>query len=164
MVRTFLPAAKAAVRAGLAVMLAQLGSPAACSSAAAAVETAYRKCRAFSINGREIDADSSVLELTGPAPNTAEMGDLRISFSGEGSLLCIALRAIFQEVPHQNDVDVYAVSGDRFSLVSYCSGAQPDSVPNRYPFEQNRVGSIAEFVERLSRPIDVKLKPGPLPR
>jgi hypothetical protein len=134
------------------------------AGAAPAVETAYRKCQAFSINGREIEGDSTLLELTGAAPNTAEMETLRIEFSGEGSLLCIALRAIFREVPHQNDVDAYAAVGDRASLASYCSGQQPASVPNRFPFEQNRAGSIAEFVEILSRPIEVKLKPGPLPR
>jgi hypothetical protein len=134
------------------------------AGAAPAAETAYRKCQTFSINGREIEGDSTLLELTGAEPNTAEMDKLRIEFSGEGSLLCIALRAILREVPHNNDVDAYAAVGDRASLVSYCSGQQPASVPNRFPFEQNRVGSIAEFVEILSRPIEVKLKPGPLPR
>ena len=134
------------------------------AGAAPAAETAYRKCQTFTINGRAIDGDSTLFEWTGAEPNTAEMEGLRIEFSGEGSLLCIALRAIFHEVPHNDDVDAYAVNGDRASLVSYCSGPQPASVPNRFPFEQNRVGSIGEFVEILSRPIEVKLKPGPLSR
>lgn len=122
----------------------------------------YGKCRGFSINGQEIDTYTSMIELSGAAPNTVHIDRLRISFSGPGSYLCIALRAIFSDIPHQDDVDLYAVSGDRYSLASYCSvEVQPDSAPNRYPFEQNRVGSIAEFAGKLSRPIEVRLKPGP---
>lgn len=125
----------------------------------------YRACPGFTVNGRPVDIDTAMLEFPATGRNTAEMGRVDVSFAGEGSHLCIALRAIFNEVPHDDDVGIFAVSRDRASLLSYCTvEVQPDQVPNRYPFEQNRVRSLKEFVERLSRPIEVRLRTGPLPR
>ena len=124
----------------------------------------YRACPGFAVNGRPIDVDTAAFQFPATGRNTVEMARLHVSFGGMGSHLCIALRAIFNEVSHTDDIDIFAVSGDRASLLSYCTvELQPETAPNRYPFEQNRVRSLPEFVKRLSQPIEVRLKAGPLP-
>lgn len=88
------------------------------------------------------------------------MPPLIVKFSEDGGgFACIALKVLFNEVPNTYDFDIYVDPRDRYSLLSYCSrDEQPSSVPNRYPFEQNKVNSLSEFNRVLSMPFRVNLK------
>lgn len=108
-----------------------------------------------------------LIHLKRTARNQFEFAPLKIEFSNKehSSLLCMSVKAWFNEVTNQYDAMYYQNLDDRYALVSYCT--RPPDNPSeagavRARFSQNRVATVNEFKQVLSRPFVIRLNQEPL--
>ena len=103
------------------------------------------------------------ISLTQLSTNQFELAPLRIEFptNEHGGLLCLSVKAWFNEVSNQYDSMYYQNLDDRYALVSYCTSA-PEASGVQSRFKQNRVATVDEFKQALRKPFALKLKPTPL--
>jgi hypothetical protein len=89
---------------------------------------------------------------------------LEFSAPANIGILCISVKAWFNEVTTVYDSMFYQNTDDRYALVSWCT-RPPESFPEtqyKARFGQNRVATVNEFKEILSRPFLIKLNQRPL--
>lgn len=105
-----------------------------------------------------------VIDLAPVAKNQFELAPLKIEFpKGEaGPLLCMSVKAWFNEVTNQYDSMYYQNLDDRYALVSYRSREADYPSPVKARFSQNRVATVREFKQALSKPFAIRLNQRPL--
>jgi hypothetical protein len=102
--------------------------------------------------------------LTQVSSNHFELPHLKIESSGEHSgYLCMSIKAWFNEVGNDGDSPYYQHVDDRYALVSYSTYPSSDLPAQvRHRFSQNRVGTVGEFKEALSKTFVIRLNQLPL--
>jgi hypothetical protein len=96
--------------------------------------------------------------------NQFELAPLKIEFSdGEQSgYLCMSIKLWFNEVGNDHDGQYYEHQADRFDLLSYrTTQVEPPNEVN-WQFRENRVATVDEFKEIVSRPFVIRLNQRPL--
>jgi hypothetical protein len=129
-----------------------------------AVFTVYAsQVEAVRINGARSNANFMYIDLKRVATNQFELPPLKIEFStnAPNSNLCLSVKVWFSEVSNQYDSLFYRNLDDRYALVAWCAGSSLDSAA-RARYKQNRVATLKEFQETLSKPFVLRLKPTPL--
>jgi hypothetical protein len=117
------------------------------------------------VNGAKSNSTFMYIDLKRVAKNQFELPPLKIEFSTNepGGLLCVSIKVWFSEVSNQYDSMFYQNLDDRYALVAWCTGPT-ESSEARSRFKQNRVATVKEFKETLSKPFVIKLKPTSLRR
>lgn len=118
--------------------------------------------KAIRVNGTRPETASLYLKQVGR--NRFELPALKIEVSGKalGGPLYISLKAWFNEVTNQYDSPFYVHVPDRYALLSYCTNENDDPSKVNARLGANRVATLKEFQERLSRPFVLRLKQRPL--
>jgi hypothetical protein len=103
------------------------------------------------------------IALTQVSTNQFELPPLKVEFPSNtnSGLLCMSIKAWFNEVSNQYDSLFYEKTDDRYALVSYCTSS-PDASEARARFKQNRVATAGEFKQAFSKPFVLKLNQRPL--
>jgi len=103
------------------------------------------------------------IDLPRASKNQFELAQMKIEFAPHRptGLLCVSVKAWFGEVTNQYDSLYYENVEDRYALVAYCTRA-PDWPMAKARFGMNRVASVREFKEALSKPFVIKLNQRPL--
>jgi protein-S-isoprenylcysteine O-methyltransferase Ste14 len=114
------------------------------------------------VNGTQPAHDWHAENLKQVGTNRFEVPPLRIEFErGQTNLVCLSVKAWFNEVPNQHDGLFYVNLDDRYALVSWCT-RPPVEHPAKSRFSQNRVETLEQFRERLQRPFVIQLNQHPL--
>jgi hypothetical protein len=116
------------------------------------------------VNGVRPQSSWQYVDLTRVATNEFELAPLAIELPTEPrGLLCMSVKVWFQEVPNEYDSLYYQETDDRYALVSFCTRADgADWKTARHRFRQNRVESLEQFREALSKPFEIRLNRRPL--
>ncbi|HAV61659.1 MAG TPA: hypothetical protein DCY13_04750 [Verrucomicrobiales bacterium] len=119
------------------------------------------------VNGARLDPAWLYLELTPVARNRFKLEPLRIEHPVKAAgtnLLCISVKAWFQEVTTQYDSMYYENLDDRYALISWCTHPPESAGVSGFGsrFKQNRVETVEEFKEVLTKPIPIRLNKRPL--
>ncbi len=118
----------------------------------------FRACRDYRVNGEKVDGYSHSLTLYSTDGRNVDVPQIEVAFeSDDRSVFCIATKILFSGFSNQNDYIVYADPRDRYSILSYCSGTQPETAPDRFPYEHKQAKTLEEFMEKLSGPIHIDL-------
>jgi hypothetical protein len=99
------------------------------------------------------------IHLTPVSTNQFALGPLKIEFSRDkpGDYVCMSLKLWFNEVGNDHDGQYYQHQADRFDLVSYrTTQVEPPNEVN-WQFRENRVATVDEFKEIVSRPFVIRL-------
>ncbi|MHC4098869.1 MAG: hypothetical protein ACYSU3_22780 [Planctomycetota bacterium] len=147
------------------------------------------KCCGYKVNDDEPENQLKYVYLKQVAKNQFELAPLEVEFSKERSgHLCMSVKVWFNEVTNMSDsmyyenLDDMSVKvwfnevtnmsdsmyyenlDDRYSLVSFCTSYEDFDWINTKPrFGQNRVATLEQFKEALSKPFVIKLNQQPLP-
>jgi len=123
----------------------------------------FSPCENFKVSGTETNQGHAYLKFNGSEKNTVKLPGFAVEFSGnDEAFVCLAVRAIFDEITPNEDSDVYLFRGDRYSLVSICMNQQgemegpPENMPGAHPFRQNSSRFIEDFIKVLSNRIEIK--------
>jgi hypothetical protein len=94
------------------------------------------------------------------AQNEFELPALKIEYSDNepGAFLCMSVKAWFNEVSNFGDAMLYENLPDRYALLAWCSSPE-----QRHRFDENRVATLSEFKEMLSKPFAIRLNHKPFP-
>jgi len=127
---------------------------------------AASKPESVRVNGHALDPAWLQIELKNIARNQYELAPLNIEWPQNPGheILCMSVKAWFQEVSTTYDSLFYQNTEDRYALISWCSMA-PESFPTtqyKSRFAQNRVMTVNEFKEALTKPFVIKLNDRPL--
>lgn len=116
------------------------------------------------IDGARPDSSWRSIDLVRVGENRFELPPLEIELPAENpGLLCMSVKVWFHQVPNEYDSLFYEKTDDRYALASYCTSAEgPDWAQARPRFQQNRVESLEEFREALSKPFEIRLNQRPL--
>jgi hypothetical protein len=119
------------------------------------------KCCGYKVNDDEPENQLKYVYLKQVAKNQL----LEVEFSKERSgHLCMSVKVWFNEVTNMSDSMYYENLDDRYSLVSFCTSYEDFDWINTKPrFGQNRVATLEQFKEALSKPFVIKLNQQPLP-
>ncbi|MHC4285472.1 MAG: hypothetical protein ACYSWZ_21245 [Planctomycetota bacterium] len=123
------------------------------------------KCCGYKVNDDEPENQLKYVYLKQVAKNQFELAPLEVEFSKERSgHLCMSVKVWFNEVTNMSDSMYYENLDDRYSLVSFCTSYEDFDWINTKPrFGQNRVSTLEQFKEALSKPFVIKLNQQPLP-
>lgn len=104
------------------------------------------------------------LALTEVAKNRFALPDVTIELSpGHAGLVCLSVKAWFDEVGNEYDALFYVNPDDRYALVSFATRVDgPDWEQARPRFSQNRVATLRELEDALARPFSILLNQRPL--
>lgn len=101
------------------------------------------------------------LELAQVGKNQFALPALTIEHAD--GLLCLSVKAWFNEVGNQYDSWFYVKPDDRYALVAFSTHVDgPDWERARPRFSQNRVATLREFMDVLARPFTIALNQRPL--
>ena len=116
------------------------------------------------VNGARPDSSWLYLDLVEVGKNRFELAPLEIVIPGKPSgLLCMSVKVWFHQVPNEYDSLYYQETDDRYALVSFATRTEgPDWKAARARFGQNRVETLVEFRDALSRPFEIRLNQRPL--
>jgi hypothetical protein len=116
------------------------------------------------LNGARPESSWTYMDLVPVGENEFELAPLKIEVSLDGvGLLCMSVKVWFREVPNEFDSLYYENPDDRYALVSFCTSAEgPDWQGARPRFKQNRVATLEQFREALSKPFDIRMNRRPL--
>jgi hypothetical protein len=117
---------------------------------------------AIRMNGVKPEIPAIYLNQVGK--NQFELPALKIAFSSQelGGPLYMSLKAWFNELTNQGDSPYYENVPDRYALLSYCTKEDDDPSKVNARMGANRVATVKEFKERLTRPFVIKLNQRPL--
>ena len=104
------------------------------------------------------------IHLTQVDLNQFALGPLKIEFSQAkpSDYMIMSLKLWFNEVGNDHDGQYYENQADRFDLVSYrTTEVEPPNEIN-WQFRENRVTTVDEFKEIVSRPFVIRLNQRPL--
>jgi hypothetical protein len=111
------------------------------------------------VNGAKPRSSWTYIDLDQTAKNRFELPLLRIEYARTHPdiLVCMSVKALFNEVTLQYDSMYYEDIEDRYALVSYCThpSDHPSEVTAR--FSQNSVATLDEFTAALAQPFVIKL-------
>ena len=116
------------------------------------------------IDGARPESSWRQVDLARVDENRFEMPPIEIELLREAKgLVCMSVKVWFHQVPNEYDSLFYEKTDDRYALASYCTSAEgPDWAQARPRFQQNRVESLEEFREALSKPFEIRLNQRPL--
>jgi hypothetical protein len=117
---------------------------------------------AIRMNG--VKPEMPVIYLKQVGKSQFELPALKIEFSSQelGGPLYMSLKAWFNELTNQGDSPYYENVPDRYALLSYCTKEDDDPSKVNARLGANRVATVKEFKERLTRPFVIKLNQRPL--
>lgn len=119
--------------------------------------------RAVRVNGVRPTSEWRLIDLEQVGRNRFEMAPLRIeSLAPRSGLLCVSVKAWFNEVTNQYDALIYENLADRYALVSYCTSSAEHPPEVKARFSQNPVPTVSEFKEALAEPFVIELTQRPL--
>ncbi len=114
----------------------------------------------LSINGAEPVRQRDV-ELKQVGLDKFEMPKLKFTPVGDNpDALCLGVKVWFNELPNESDSPFYAITDDRYALVSYCTKEHREA---RARHSKNRVATLEEFRERLKKPFALNMRTRQVP-
>lgn len=125
----------------------------------------FKKCCQYWVNNEQPDSPWKYIDLKQVGKNQFQLAPMKVEFSKERSgHLCMSVKVWFNEVTNMSDSMYYENLDDRYSLVSFCTSYEDfDWINTRPRFGQNRVSTLEQFKEALTKPFVIKLNQQPLP-
>jgi hypothetical protein len=114
----------------------------------------------YRVNGKEVTDSVCGVHLKQVATNQFELPALKIEYSASApdAILCMSVKIWFNEVSNFGDSSLYEHTDDRYALLAWCSGPG-----RRHRFDENRVATLDEFRQALSKPFVIRLNNHPIP-
>lgn len=114
------------------------------------------------LDGKPLPAAWHLIELERVGPNRFALPPLRLE-APAGELVCLSLKVWFAEVDNRWDGLFYDRLDDRYALVAWSTRTDgPGWERAKARFAQNRVDTLDQLQERLSRPFPIALNRRPL--
>ena len=118
----------------------------------------------LTLNGAKPGSTWNYIQLKRVADNRFALAPVKLELSnGARGIVCLSIKVWFREVGNQYDSLFYRNPDDRYGLVAWCSNPQAEDWQQaKHRFAQNRVETLAEFQDVLTRPFVIKLNERPL--
>ncbi len=120
----------------------------------------------IAVNGVRRTERNCYIHLRQSAEGQFELPALKVQYSSEeaGAILCMSVKVWFNEVSNFYDGAIYERLEDRYALLAWCT-IPPESVEDttyRGRFGANRVATLGQFKNALSKPFTIRLNQRPL--